>query len=243
MKPRMVLNAPGPWKSVSEVRPAMAPGWEVRLESRSASLVKLFRAEAALSPEDLARVNIHTSVAHVVSRPYSREDAPQMTHQALLLVLSMFAVGASGMRCESSGTIHPWDTWQRLSDSAHLGFLQLKEGDGVAARYTIWEALYDAWVRTPLATPTDYYSCGMHLFSYPDCIVQRAAVPDESTAHDLMRSFALYLMAEFAHIEPGNTFRIEPGAPRFVLVREKDTLHDALDLLHNPYGHWRLQRG
>ncbi len=242
MNPRIVLCAPGPWKTLSQLAACRQDGWELRLDGRNPGLVRTFAA-APLPIEDQARIGAHVAVALLTSRPYAREDAPRFTHDATRMVLELFSHGAAGVWCETSGVIHPPNRWIELSDQAHLGFLQLKEGNGLDARYAIWEALYDAWVHSPATNDEDYYTCGMQLFAYADCAVARAAVPDAAAAHELMRAFSLYLLAEFADMQPGNTFRIAPGAPRFIVSRERDTIHDPLDLPHNPRGRWRLTPG
>lgn len=113
--------------------------------------------------------------------------------------------------------------------------------------YSFWSALIRAYVKFPIATDREYFSCGMHLLGQPDLIVPIELLESVFDAPvpaclDLFYVFAMYLLAECpaGAFAPGNTFRLDADSPRFTLNWEPCTRHEEDDYFFNPFGIWRF---
>jgi hypothetical protein len=98
-------------------------------------------------------------------------------------------------------------------------------------------ALYPVFV-TLINGEKGAYSCGMHNLGFRDAALDVQLPPD--VASKTLNTFLEYLIRENPKLSDGNTFSVDPKAQRFKIVLEPCRQYPSDDLMHNPYGVWRL---
>lgn len=210
-------------------------GCEHEFAPGDAGMAKAFEASASrvaptLTKVDLEHIATHESVLYVLSKNYPAREAPEVSRTMLRAGVRLLSAGGIAMKCESSGTAHGSVHWKALAERAEAG--------DAAERGS---ALFGAFVRYPIGSDRDLYTCGMHLLGQPDLIAARELLP-AADAVALFRTFALYLLAECPEgaFAPGHTFRTGDTAPRYRVLWEPCTGYAEDDFFFNPFGRWRF---
>lgn len=261
--PKLVLCLVGDEK-FPEIAEELLQDEEVEFEiQREADprMVAAFRAAAALvnptmDAAELAEIAQHRSVVYVVSGNYGPADAIHYAHEMLALGTQLLEAGAIGMKCESSGIAHSKEHWLKLAAVAdeQLEIASDEENDddeaAISAFADFWSALVQAFVQTPLLTPDDYKTCGLHLLGVPDLIMSRDIIHElahDEEQHDT-EAAGLFLLVALTDLmqdrdeplEQFDAFRLDDESPEFQLRMEECDDIPADDLFFNPYGRRRL---
>lgn len=170
--------------------------------------------QGKISPEILARLQEHTSVAYLHFPP----DLLNQRERILKFTQAIQGIGGIAVKVESAGSAHSWEQW--------ISLLSGKPFNAYCAGVVL------------ISDQDHYYSCGMHQFGLPECEVS-CTIPAGEAA-DLMNRFNFWQIAEHPNLSPGHTFSLAPTAPHFRLSLEQDTRHDADEPFYNPHGIWRL---
>ncbi|MBX9668096.1 MAG: hypothetical protein K2X93_10780 [Candidatus Obscuribacterales bacterium] len=197
---------------------------------------------SSLDDDDLQRIDEHTRVIYVLSRNFPSAQGPVASHVFLQIGRRLIEeAGAVAIKCESSGIAHSGQRWIDLCE---------KSGDEPADTPEFWESLFRTYVKFPISSETDLYSCGMHLLGYPDMIISRSILekiatedlPDENAAVMLFFVFSLYLMIEctIGGFKSGDTFRPNEDWQRLRVRWEECTTYEPDNFFYNPYGRWRF---
>jgi|SRR5579859_1126354 len=128
--------------------------------------------------------------------------------------------GGLAVKIESTGIADTWDHW----------FSALRSGGPLE--------LYRTFVMI-VSSSNYYYSCGMHLFGFPDVEVNRLMGVKEAT--DLIDRFNYWQIVEQPEIASGHTFSINATTPRYQITLRNDDRHPIGDLFHNKNGLWSLR--
>ncbi|MEQ1506304.1 MAG: hypothetical protein ABMB14_28995 [Myxococcota bacterium] len=203
------------------------------------------RAGATVTDADVDAIGRHVCVVYVESEPLvDDEDALACAQRSLALAVELLDVGALGVKCESSGTVHGADGWRLFLAELRSGLAELRAGseDG---RSRFFAAMIRAWVRWPVPADDDVLTTvGMHLLGRPEVAVARTDVDGDDDATQLLAAFAHYSCAEVApaDLADGHHFRLTDDAPRYVLRREWVSPFPEYDVSFDPWGRWRLVR-
>jgi hypothetical protein len=233
---KIVLGVPGTWKSRTEIVTAIASksqgfifagailmelatkeSFALEIHEHSPRLREAFelaggdRFEAA----DLDAIASHTFTLYLLGDGGSLDAARKMMKAACGLVRA----GGLAVKVETAGVAHTASGWTELAETDDP-----------------W-SLYRAYVAL-VGEGGTFYSCGMHNLGFRDAIVSANIGPEE--AGELLETFLLYLLMESPVLKDGETFSLEPDAPRYRLASESCTTYPVDDLFHNPFGMWRL---
>lgn len=236
-------------------------------DGADARIEKAFRASApraqSFREEDFLTLRAHRSTLYVLSDGIRQDDAAEIAHGMMHLGVSLLDKDALALKCDSAGIAHAGERFRALvveSDAAMraLAKKDKTKDEAIAARYRFWRALFETFVRGPIADGEDFYTCGMHLLGRRDAIVARScfdhrvgdAVAEGSDvvaagrAHALMEAFLLYVLAECGDDAPraGHTFRRTDDEPRWTIAIEPCARYPEDDFFHNPAGYFRLTR-
>jgi hypothetical protein len=209
-----------------------AEGVEHEVEGYDARMVTAFESSAcrvrpSLGKPELAEISHHESVVYVLSPHFTAGQAVTEAARMLALGAHLLSTGGLAMKCDSSGIAHGRERWGTLAKSPEA------------------EALFQAFVRFPIRSEQDYYTCGMHLLGKPDLIATDAAMQGSAReVLNLYEAFALYLLTECLprHFASGHTFRCDEDSPRYVVRWEACTGYDEDDFFFNPFGRYRFER-
>jgi hypothetical protein len=197
-------------------------------------MVKAFEVSAdrvapSFGEEDRAAVAEHRAVAYVVGPLVPAQQAVEASRRMLAVTAALLRAGATAAKAESSGIAHGRRRWLELADAV---------ADATEPA-VLAPLLYAAFVRRPLSDGALFYSCGMHLLGEAD--VELTAADDE-VGLEWMDALAGYLLVErgSAGIADGDTFGLGPNSPRRLLHHQPCERYPPDDLMHNPYGYWRL---
>lgn len=238
-RPKLVLCLVGP-KAFEKKARALMLACEVEHEFRGpdARMREAFEhsrwgASPDLLASELDAIEKHACVLYLVGPNYPSPAALETVVPLFALAAELVALGATGLKCESSGLAHGLHNWRLLLDA-------IADASDPHAR---WGALFDALVQHPLVDAADAYTCGMHLLGKPDLIAAEDALPLQELVR-LFRSFGVYQLAECAPgaFASGHTFGTSADAPKIRATWEPCRGYDEDDLFFNPYGRWRLAR-
>jgi hypothetical protein len=241
--PKIVLCVPGDDEFRARCQPILeAERIEHEFAPHNPAMVEAFRASSMTRPvftdEDYRRIERHTTVLYVLSKNFTAAGAPEVGHTFLNLGRRLLEAGGIAIKSESSGISHSPGRWSMLADHAS------------GPPENLWAALLDAYVVLPIASETDFYSCGMHLLGAPDLAIAQDATQTDSTtgestvsaAIQLFRSFALYLLSEcpVGRFGSGHTFSTARDTPRYRILWEPCRAYAEDDFFFNPFGYWRF---
>jgi hypothetical protein len=242
--PRIILCIPGDGDLRERCEPILrAANVEHEFRPHDPSMLAAFRASSmtwpVFTPEDFDRIDAHTTVLFALSKPVVSGAARSVGVTFLDLGKQLLdAGGGIAIKCEGAGISHSRRRWFEFAQGAARDPEQA------------WSALFHAFVVYPIGTPTDLYSCGMHLLGAPDMIVSEAVVelangPGGSAvgvAAHLFRTFGLYLLGECptGRFASGHTFSVDKDAPRYRVVWEACTGYPEDSYFFNPFGRWRF---
>lgn len=213
---------------------------------RDERLVQAFKQSNAcvgpsLSEADFQQIEQHQSLVFLVSPNFTSEQAPLVAHALVRAGALLLEAGGTAIKCESSGVGHSKERWLELAAEA---------GDEPEDTAAFWKSLFRAYVQFPIASDTDYFTCGMHLLGSPDVIISRSLMSEatapgkreDDAAAYLFYMFCLYVLIKcgttgFVH---GHTFQPDQDWPRLRLIWEDCEGYDADDLFFNPFGRWRF---
>ncbi len=219
---------------------------EYEVQEHDDRMVKAFeRCDSAVHPslekEDFEKIGAHTRVIYILSRNFPSAQGPIASFVFLQAGRRLIEeAGAVAVKCESSGIAHSAKRWIELSEKA---------GTEPADTPEFWESLFKAYVKFPIASSKDFYSCGMHLLGYPDVIIAQSLldkladdVSPEKVSVLWFYMFCLYLMIEcnIGGFRSGDTFRPLEHEPRIRVRWEQCTGYETDDFYFNPFGRWRL---
>ena len=239
--PKIVLCVPGGDDLPSQCEPLLkAESTEHEFRPHDKNMVRAFNVASTtwpgFTPADFARIESHTTVLYILSKNFTAGEAPAIAQRFLSLGRNLLSAGGIAIKSESSGIAHPKSRWDKFaSDAAEAG-------------YKKWNALFHAYVVLPIASKSEFYSCGMHLLGSPDLVVSQSAVQgsagksDIASAIELFREFGLYLLSECptGKFASGHTFSIKPDAPRYRVLWEPCERYAEDTLFFNPFGQWRF---
>jgi hypothetical protein len=168
-----------------------------------------------LIPADvLGRVRNHSSVTYL----HFPLDLVDQRDRILKYTQLLQRIGGIAVKIESTGIAHTWERWFSLLSG------------------TPFDIYCSAVVL--IGDEDFYYSCGMHLFALPECMVS-CSVP-AAEASDLMNRFNFWQISERPKLDSGHTFSLTESSPNYRLTLENDSRHEAQGLFHNPNGVWHL---
>lgn len=238
-RPKLVLCLVGPKAFETKAR-ALMQTREIEHEFRGADarMREAFEfsrlgASPDLTASELDLIARHKCVLYLVGPNYPSPAALETVVPLFGLAAELLDLGATGLKCESSGLAHGTHNWRAL-------FAAIADASDPRAR---WGALFDALVQFPLGDKTDTFTCGMHLLGKPDLIAAEGVLPLQELVR-LFRTFGVYQLAECVPgaFASGHTFSTSASAPRFRATWEPCRGYDEDDLFFNPYGRWRLVR-
>lgn len=238
-RPKLVLCLVGP-KAFEKKARALMQTREVEHEFRGADarMREAFKfsrwgASPDLPASELDLIAGHKCVLYLVGPNYPSPAVLETVVPLCGLAAELLDLGATGLKCESSGLAHGTHNWRAL-------FAAIADASDPHAR---WGALFDALVQHPLGDKTDTYTCGMHLLGKPDLIAAEGVMPLQELVR-LFRTFGVYQLAKCAPgaFASGHTFGTSAGAPKFRATWEPCRGYDEDDFFFNPYGRWRLAR-
>ena len=261
--PKIVFCVPGTWESQEAVAKFLnnsTVAFEFQgPDSRMASAFRYCGNQwrSSLMDSDFEAVEGHSSVVYVLSRNFPAKEAAPCSHHAMRIGQQLLEMGGIAIKCESSGIAHSAKRWTELVRDADAGYgaalqTDANEDKKVEGRMQFWQALYEAYVFSPIADDQNLYSCGLHLLGMPDLIVSNEVVEHTFTGNSneravevvhLFHVFALYLLVECPEdsFRSGNTFRCDATSPRFRVTKEPCTGYDEDDFFFNPFGRWRFE--
>ena len=239
MSNQIVVAVPGPWKERGELVVAVAQatggaylfagGIIMETATSQACALQFYEhdpqlrrtfeiaGQGLISAPLLAEVAAHASVALLLLDEPDYEKA----RMAGRFARALLDAGGMGVKVDSAGIAHSPERWREACAS-----------DDPADLYALFIVLVGGDGR--------YFSCGMHNFGLPDAAVPAELGP-EAGAY-LLNAFNVYRIAERPELEDGETFSLEPGAPRLVLTREPyEAGDDPAEPLYNPHGRWSLR--
>jgi hypothetical protein len=170
--------------------------------------------QGQVSTDILKQVENHSSVAYL----HFPLDLMDQRERILKYTQLLQRIGGIAVKLESAGVAHSWNRW-----------FQLLSGEAFD--------IYCACV-VLIGDEDHYYSCGMHHFGLPECMVPRSIPADD--AAELMNQFNFWQIVEHPQLNPGHTFSLSESRPRFRLTLENDRRHEPDHQFHNPNGVWRL---
>lgn len=170
--------------------------------------------QGRLPPEVMAEVRQHSSVTYL----HFPLDLLDQRERILKYTQLLQRLGGIAVKLESTGVAHAWDRW--------FGLLSGTPFDIYCAAVVL------------IGDDEFYYSCGMHHYGLPECMVPRMMPIAE--AADLMNWFNFWQIVEHPQLDSGHTFSTDVSSPHFRLNLERDNRHEENDLFHNPHGVWRL---
>ena len=201
-----------------------------------ARMVKSFEAAShganpTLTDVELRRIAAHTSVLYVLSKNFTSDDSAKVSGRLLRAGARLLEAGAIALKCESSGIAHSAERWKELA----------QQTENASHPAKLWTGLFNAFVKYPIQSGNNYYSCGMHLLGKPDLIVDRHLL-EVAPAVELFSIFALYLLVEcpVGGFGSGNTFNTSANAPRYRILWETCVGYEEDDYYFNPFGRWRF---
>lgn len=234
---QLVVGIPGPWENrtrfVQEIVRASDGAFlfagrvlfdhrandhvDLSFEDADSSVTKAFRiaGRGRLSDDTLQQIAAHRSIAYL----HFALDIRMERSRILKFTRAVLGAGGVAVKLESSGAAHEATRWIGLLES---------------------DDLFDLYYASVVLVGDDsqYYSCGMHQFSLPECQLSKAV--EIETAADLINRFNFYQIAEHPVLISGHTFGLGPDAPRYRLDLVPDRRHDASSLFHNSNGVWDL---
>jgi hypothetical protein len=197
---------------------ATKKSWKVQLCEPDPAVPRAFAVAGrqSLSSTDQDAIARHTFMMYVIDDNGGTPEAAKETLDATACILR---AGGLAVNVESTGKAHSVKDWTTLAGSESRA------------------ALYHAFV-TLIGDTHCAYSCGMHNLGLPDVVISQA--PTKQTAI-LAETFLLYTFMENPDLGSGHTFSVNPDAPRYRLSRENCHLYPKDDIMHNPFGMWRLE--
>lgn len=197
---------------------------------RGAFEASMDRVAPSFTKADWSKIERHKAVGYVLSPRLARANARKVSTAALRLVDAAFGAGARAAKGESSGIAHGARRWRTLA-------AQLR-GKGTDAAS---EALYQAWVRRPIADDDVLYTCGMHLLGLPDVEITKDVAPPLEALRWL-DAFGLYELREVPQtkLRAGHTFRPDAEVDSRMLERRDCGRYEPDDYFFNPHGYWRI---
>ncbi|MFT7640192.1 MAG: hypothetical protein ACI9G1_001932 [Pirellulaceae bacterium] len=261
--PRIILCAPGQWKSVDEVWADLGrdglEGVEIEIQEVDPRIETAFDAsrcpwEIPFGDHELNAIGTHSSVLYALSPDYDSEDAFRWCNAMSMLAGQLFVAGAAGIKCDSSGITHPLESWKETLQNMESA-LKMLESDDEEKRATghvrLWVLAYRTYIQGPMWDGVQFHDCGMHLLGGAGTIIsdeiatQAFGNSDENRfagVTELIEAFSLYQLVESgdSELKSGDTFRADDDGPGFIVELEADEFVDAENYLNNPYGRWRF---
>ena len=161
--------------------------------------------------QELDEIDNHTFTLYLSCDGGSVQNALQLMSAANALL----NCGGLAVKIESTGIAHSRDRWNELASSDSPialmhGFVTFVGGGG------------------------EFYSCGMQNIGFRDSIVTGEIAPND--AANLLFTLNAYIAFENASIADGETFSLDPEAPRYIVNKRPCEMFPPDDLFHNPYG-------
>ncbi|MES2462138.1 MAG: endopeptidase [Armatimonadota bacterium] len=234
---QIILGIPGHWQDRSEILQSIVANsggfifagmvlmntqtkqfYRIEIEEYNPKLQEVFRITGGgrIAPEVLDAIGKHRFKLYVSSEGVSVVEARDMVMVGKALLNS----GGIAIYVESSGLAHSTEHWQEMARSKN------------------WFDFYTAFV-TLIGGEGCFYSCGMHNFGLPDCIVSDSLEAEEAAA--LMHQFNFFQLMEFPVLNSGETFSVDASSPHFRLKMLRDTNYAKEHPFHNPFGVWELK--
>ena len=236
----IVLAVPGAWLSRAEIvtslarkgrgfrlagetpiNPATEEIFDLEIAGHDPELMEAFIpvGRGQLSLQDFAALDNHTFTLYLTGPGGSLEMAKSIMDAAAALLRA----GGMAVRVESSGAVHNAGQW--------LNCVRYQDSD-IAA-------LFHAFVILN-RQDNQFFSCGMHNLGFRDGAILVKNSPDEPV--QTLQTFLHYLLQESPDLRDGTIFSTQPGLPHYRLKGDTCKVYPPGDLLHNPYGLWRLNR-
>lgn len=205
----------------SLVNSATGENFDLEIAGHDPELMESYIAvgRGQLSLRDFAALDNHTYTLYLTGPGGSLERARSIMDAAAALLWA----GGLAVRVETSGAVHNVGQW--------LNCVRYQDSD-IAA-------LYHAFVILNQQENT-VFSCGMHNFGFRDGAVLIKTSPDEPV--QTLQTFLQFLLQESPELRDGTIFSTQPGLPHYRLKGDYCTVYKPGDLLHNPFGLWRLNR-
>lgn len=247
IQPRSVVCVLGHWDSfdlVQSIIDSVSPGFELDLEysqlepdkrMKDAFKASLDGNHPTIHGAEWRMIDLHSSVAYILSPPIKKTKSESILAAALLLVAELLKSGGVAAKSESSGLAHGREYWLEL---ARHYLNAMKKGDAHAAS----AALYRAWVQRVIhdEETKSFYSIGMHLLGHRDVeIDDDLDISDAVKWIDLM---GLYLVVDKPKrsLRNGEGFRLSDCEPRRIMELHHCERYAEDDFFFNPYGYVRL---
>ncbi len=231
----IVLGIPGSWPSTDEIGRQIIAGSEglffsgsVLISAETAQVMQLEVADydpnlrhafelSAGEPHSqsvLDAIDRHTFTLYLIGEGGSLDTAQNMMDVAA----GLLKAGGLAVKVESAGTSHSAQTWMELAGKKNV------------------LSLFEAYV-TLVKAEGEFYSCGMHNLGLRDVSVPGQLPAGEAAR--LLQGFLQYMLFENPPLETGQTFSLD-DRNLYQLIAEPCTTYTQGDLLHNPFGIWRL---
>lgn len=241
--PKIILCIPGDSNLRARCEPILKEAQiEHEFRAYDQNMMLAFKSSSvtwpSFSADDYLRIDGHATVLYALSKNFVAAEAAAIGRKFLNLGRRLLDAGGIAIKSESSGIAHPYARWCQLDDKAN--------GDAGDE----WWALLHAFVVYPIASQTDFYSCGMHLLGAPDLIISQGTIPHStnagesttSAAIELFRTFAMYLLSECSvgNFVSGHTFSVDNASPRYRVVWEPCLGFAEDNFFFNSFGRWRF---
>jgi len=210
----------------------------------SAFEAAMCRVRPSLDARDLEALGRHSTVLYIISRNFTPQQSATVSRDFLRLGRQLLEAGGIAVKCESSGVAHSAAFWKELTGRAETG------ASGLVPTPDYWSAIYAAYVKLPIQSANDFYSCGMHLLGQPDMIVSctlmnEALADGESPTYraiDLFDGFSALLLSEYGEkgFISGHRFRLKGESRLYQVTWEPCEGYDEDEFFFNPYGRWRF---
>lgn len=221
---------------------------DTRMESAFLNVESCSRP--SLKRDDLLVIGNHSLVLYIASNGYPKVSAFRASAWFLLFGCKLLEAGAVAMKCESSGIAHSKGRWLSIAEVCRRNFSKAPDKQFDAAVVGLYNGLFEAFVQYPIASKTDYWSCGMHLLGHPDVIISIDLVNQSLSRSDsaltdvayLFNAFCFYILGGSVdtHFESGGTFHADSEFPSFKVTWEACDGYAPDDIHFNPYGRWRF---
>lgn len=235
-----ILCIPGPWKDHKEILHAIVEATSgeylfagmVLMNTKTNEAVKMF-----VEPKDasLKEKFQHTGLINNVSTEFLKqidqhEHVVYLAHELGSFDRAKTLAFAGNALLQAGGFGINVDTCNKGFEKAHWMDLVTSFQE---------HSLYEMFVHDAIKDTRGYlFSCGMQHLGLKDTMIYNQAVEE---AHSTLKIWGNYQVIDKPTIKVGQTFSIAANAPRFRILKEKNPPYKEHELLHNPFGMWRLK--
>ncbi len=174
-----------------------------------------YAGRQTISETELIELRNHTNTIYLIAKGGSLKRL-DLIFQLSNIILDQ---GGLALKVETAGKAFNALNWQLLAQSEN------------PLKY------FDAFTRLE-EDDIDLYTVGMQNLGFKDMSVVKS---DRSSKVTLIESFVFYQILESPKIEEGDYFCAFKNAPVYQLYHEP-SMFEKDDLLHNPWGMWRLRQ-